>query len=88
MKNLYGMDMEQTQYSKTFDEIPEPDVAISMGCDAGCPYIGKAFHDNWGLADPKGRSDEEFREIINQIEYRILQLKTQIQGGSSNEKRS
>lgn len=88
MKNLYGIDMEQAQYSKTFDKIPEPDVVISMGCDAGCPYIGRAFNDNWGLADPTGQSDEEFREIINQIEYRILQLKTQIQGGVSNEKRS
>ena len=31
MKELYGIDMEQSQYSKTFDNIPEPDIAISMG---------------------------------------------------------
>ena len=41
MKKIYGIDMEKTQYSKTFEEIPEPDIAISMGCDVGCPYIGK-----------------------------------------------
>ena len=35
MKQLYGIDMEQTQYSKTIDEIPIPDVAISMGCEVG-----------------------------------------------------
>lgn len=86
MKNLYGIDMERTQYSKTFDKIPEPDIVISMGCDVGCPYIGKAFDDNWGLDDPTGQSDEIFREIISQIEHRILQLKTQIQGGVSNGK--
>ena len=40
MKQLYGIDMELTQYSKTFDKIPAPDIAISMGCDVGCPYIG------------------------------------------------
>ena len=57
MKDLYGIDMEQSQYSKTFDNIPEPDVAISMGCDVGCPYIGRAFDDNWGLPDPTGQSD-------------------------------
>ena len=43
MKQLYGIDMEQSQYSKTIDKIPTPDIAISMGCDVGCPYIGRAF---------------------------------------------
>lgn len=52
MKEIYGIDMEKTQYSKTFDMILEPDIAISMGCDVGCPYIGRAFDDNWGLPDP------------------------------------
>lgn len=32
MKQLYDIDMEQTQYSKTIDHIPTPDIAISMGC--------------------------------------------------------
>lgn len=88
MKDLYGIDMEQSQYSKTFDNIPEPDVAISMGCDVGCPYIGRAFDDNWRLPDPTGQSDEVFRETISQIEQHIMQLKTQIQGGVYCEKRN
>lgn len=66
--------LEQTQYSKTFDKIPAPDIAISMGCDVGCPYIGRAFDDNWGLQDPTGQSDEVFIEIIKEIENRISQL--------------
>lgn len=74
MKQLYGIDMEQTQWSKTFDKIPEPDIAISMGCDVGCPYIGRAFDDNWGLDDPTGKSDEEFIMIIKQIEDEIGSL--------------
>lgn len=88
MKAIYGIDMERSQYSKTFDSIPEPDIAISMGCDVGCPYIGRAFDDNWGLPDPTGQSDEVFRETICQIEQHILQLKSQIQGGADYEKRS
>lgn len=75
MKQLYGIDMEATQYSKTFDEIPEPDIAISMGCDVGCPYIGRAFDDNWGLTDPTGKSDDEYIQIIKQIERNILKLR-------------
>ena len=65
MKMLYGVDIEKTQYSKTFDKIPAPDIAISMGCDVGCPYIGRAFDENWGLQDPTGQSDEVFINVIH-----------------------
>ena len=75
MKQLYGIDMEQTQYSKTFDKIPAPDIAISMGCDVGCPYIGRAFDDNWGLEDPTGKSDEAFKLVMEEIRKKILELK-------------
>lgn len=78
MKKLYGIDMEATQYSKTFDEIPTPDIAVSMGCDVGCPYIGRAFDDNWGLPDPTGKSDEEFIEVIERIKDNVLQLKEKL----------
>ncbi len=64
MKQLYGIDMELTKYSKTIDKIPAPDIAISMGCDVGCPYISKAFDDDWGLPDPTGQSDQVFFEVI------------------------
>ena len=74
MKQLYGIDMEQTQYSKTFDKIPAPDISISMGCDVGCPFIGRAFDDNWNLPDPTGQSDEVFKSVIAEIEKRIHNL--------------
>ena len=74
MKQLYGIDMEQTQYSKTIDKIPTPDIVISMGCDVGCPYIGRAFDDNWNLPDPTGQNDEVFKSVIAEIEKRILEL--------------
>lgn len=76
MKELYGIDMEQTQYSKLITDIPNPDVAISMGCNVGCPFIGRAFDDNWELEDPTGKSDEEFKVIIKEIEKNILHLKS------------
>ena len=74
MKQLYGIDMELTQYSKTIDKIPTPDIAISMGCDVGCPFIGRAFDDNWGLPDPTGQRDEVFIEVMRQIESNIMRL--------------
>lgn len=74
MKKLYGINMELTQYSKTTDKIPAPDIAISMGCDVGCPYIGREFDDNWGLDDPTDKDDASFIEIIKQIEEKIKAL--------------
>ena len=41
-------------------DIPNPDVAISMGCNVSFPFIGRAFDDNWRLEDPTGKTDEEF----------------------------
>ena len=79
MKDMYGIDMERTQYSKCAGDIPKPDIAISMGCNVGCPFIGRAFDDNWGLEDPTGKTDEEFREVILQIEKKILLLKQSLE---------
>ena len=70
--------MEKTQYSKLITEIPKPDVAISMGCNVGCPYVGRPFDDNWGLEDSTGKSDEEFIIVIKKIEKKILQFKSEL----------
>ena len=78
MKELYGIDMEQTQYSKLIADIPNSDIAISMGCNVRCPFIGREFDDNWGLDDPTGKSDNDFLRIIKDIENRILQLRNEL----------
>ena len=76
MKELYGIDMEKNgQHSKLISEIPEPDIAISMGCDVGCPFIGRVFDDNWGLQDPTGQDDETFKMVIKEIEADIRKLR-------------
>ena len=79
MKELYGIDMEQTQRPKSFSDIPEPDIAISMGCTVGCPFIGRPFDDNWGLEDPTGKSDEAFLKVIDEIRLRIMELKQRLE---------
>lgn len=78
MKETYGIDMEQTQYSKLISDIPKPDIAISMGCNVGCPFIGRAFDDNWELEDPTGKSDDEFIITIKKIEEHIIKLKEEL----------
>lgn len=78
MKEMYGIDMERTQHPKLISTIPEPDIAISMGCNVGCPFIGRPFDENWGLDDPTGKSDDEFKIVIEEIRKNILALKQQL----------
>ena len=73
MRQLYGVDMEETQHPKLISEIPVPDIAVSMGCNVGCPFIGRAL--SWELDDPTGKSDEEFKKVIEEIQLNILKLK-------------
>ena len=49
-----------------------------MGCNVGCPFIGRPFDDNWGLEDPTGKNDEEFKIVIEQIKHDILELKSRL----------
>ena len=74
IKDMYQIDMEQDQYSKLVQDIPQVDIAISMGCNVNCPYVGKNFDDNWNLDDPTGKSDDEFIRIIKEIERKIKDL--------------
>ena len=85
MKELYNIDMEaEGQFSKLVSDIPDPDIAISMGCNVGCPFTGRPFDDNWGLEDPTGKSDEEFKIVIEQIKHDILELKSRLNHNEIN----
>lgn len=84
MKGLYGIDMS-AQYSKLLSDIPEPDIAISMGCGVACPFIGRGFDDNWGLEDPTGKEDAAFIETARMIEKKILELKERLMNEESSE---
>ena len=76
VKELYGIDMENNgQKSKLISSIPNPDLAISMGCGVTCPFIGRAFDDNWNLEDPTGKGDDVFIRVIKEIENKVLKLK-------------
>ena len=79
MKETYGIDLEaNSQHSKLITDIPDVDIAISMGCNVGCPFIGRAFDDNWGLDDPTGKSDDDFKAVIQRIEENIMELKKRL----------
>lgn len=82
MKQLYGINMEETQYSKLLSDIPPVDIVVTMGCNVECPYLPCKHREDWGLDDPTGKSDEEFAKIIRKIENNILNLKDRISQGN------
>ena len=79
MKQVHGIDMEATQYSKLLSDIPAVDVVITMGCNVQCPMLPCQFREDWGLEDPTGKSDDAFLETIAQIQQKILLLKEQLE---------
>lgn len=79
MKDLYQIDMEETQYSKLLEDIPAVDIVVTMGCNVQCPYLPCIHREDWGLEDPTGKSDEEFVKTIKEIEEKLMDLKTRFE---------
>ena len=78
MKQLHGLDMEQTQRSKLLADIPPVDVVITMGCNVQCPFLPCSHREDWGLEDPSGKNDESFLETIRLIEKKMLDLRKRL----------
>ena len=78
MKQIHGIDMEETQHSKLLSDIPEVDVVITMGCNVQCPFLPCSHREDWGLEDPSGKEDAAFLETIRLIEEKVLDLKTRL----------
>jgi protein-tyrosine-phosphatase len=70
-----GLDATK-EYPKplTADIAQRADVVITMGCGDACPvYPGKRYLD-WDLQDPAGRSVDEVRPIVDDIDQRVRTL--------------
>ena len=78
MKQLYGIDMTETQFSKLVTEIPDPDIVITMGCGVHCPAIPCRHREDWCLEDPTGKGEEQFLQTIGEIAQKIQKLREDI----------
>lgn len=81
MKQVHGIDMEQTQYSKLLEALPEIDIVITMGCNVQCPFLPCRHREDWGLEDPSGKEDEAFLVTMERIREKLLDLKGRIANG-------
>lgn len=84
IKNLYNIDMNETQYSKLLEDIPKVDIVVKMGCNVVCPYLPLKHTEDWGLEDPTGKSDEEFIKTAKAIEEKIKDLARRIENDEIN----
>lgn len=84
IKDLYGVDMNENQYSKLIADIPEVDIVITMGCNVDCPYLPSKYEEDWGLDDPTGKDEEEFTKTALTIEAKIKDLAERIKSNRIN----
>ena len=78
IKELYDINMNETQKSKLLSDIPNVDIVIKMGCNVVCPYLYAEHIEDWGLEDPTGKSDEEFIKVAKAIEEKVKELAKKI----------
>jgi protein-tyrosine-phosphatase len=70
-----------THISKSLDDIPqgEYDAAITMGCGDNCPMVRAKLREDWGIPDPKELPADNFREIRDLIERKVVELLARLQ---------
>lgn len=84
IKDLFGIDMNKTQYSKLITDIPEVDIVVKMGCNVVCPNLPSKYEEDWGLDDPTGQDEEAFKKTALAIEEKIKDLAQRIKNNKIN----
>lgn len=74
-----GVDLT-THRSKGLEEVPAVnwDYVITMGCGDNCPFLSAEKRDDWALPDPRNMEGEDFNEVRDEIERRVLALLDEI----------
>lgn len=78
IKDIYNIDMNETQKSKLLSDIPKVDIVIKMGCNVVCPYLPAKHIEDWGLEDPTNKSYDEFMKTAKDIEAKVKDLARRI----------
>ena len=81
IKELYAVDMTETQHVKLLEALPRIDILVTMGCNVTCPYLPCQHREDWGLEDPSGKDKEAFLKTAALIKEKMLDLKKRIESG-------
>jgi arsenate reductase len=82
IKELYGVDMNQSQRSKLVTQLPKIDILVTMGCNVTCPFVPCRHREDWGLEDPTGKEKDAFLQTADIIKQKVLDLKKRIENQS------
>ncbi|HTN42276.1 MAG TPA: arsenate reductase ArsC [Nitrospiria bacterium] len=76
-----GYDLSRHE-SKSLAEIPavEYDFVATMGCGDECPWVRAKQREDWNIQDPKDLPPEQFRKIRNEIEKKVKEVLSRIEG--------
>ncbi|HJG41146.1 metalloregulator ArsR/SmtB family transcription factor [Bifidobacterium pullorum] len=72
-----GIDVSMLR-SKALDEIPRPDIVVTMGCGVSCPALPCQHREDWGLDDPTGKEDAAYDACIDAIARNVDDLADRI----------
>jgi protein-tyrosine-phosphatase len=66
--------------SKSLTEIPDVvyDYVITMGCGDACPFVKANNREDWNIPDPREMNENNFREVRNLIEQKVISLVSKI----------
>ena len=75
-----GYDLS-THVPKGLEDVsPGPwDYVITMGCGDACPWIPSTHREDWRLPDPRDMSAQALRVVRDEIERRVLDLKSRLE---------
>ncbi len=65
-----------THISKGLDDFngQEVEVAVTMGCGDECPLVRAKQRIDWQIPDPREMSPEQFRDVRDLIESKVVKL--------------
>lgn len=71
-----GVDLLASHHSKGLDALPdvEWDWVVTMGCGDACPHLPAKHRDDWPLPDPKHMDPDDFNQVRDEIEQRVMAL--------------
>jgi len=55
------------------------DAAVTMGCGDECPLVEAKLRADWKIPDPREMPPEEFRQVRDLIESKVLELLQRLQ---------
>lgn len=70
----YDLSVHESKGLDAFNDGPEFDAAVTMGCGDECPRVRAKRRVDWQIPDPREMSPEEFRQVRDLIETKVKTL--------------